>query len=127
MTGQQLAGFTFSLPSGLSSSGSVPKSRVRFIVLPGGLRRDLGWVKQMEELKMTVDLEESRREDDFDLLPEPEAAKAIFLEPHTLTVWRCKTPHKAPPYLRLGRKVFYRKSDLRTWIAAQVVRTGEGA
>lgn len=63
--------------------------------------------------------------DDFDLLDEKQAAKTIKLLPHTLTVWRCRKPSKAPPYIRLGRKIFYRRSDLRNWLAAQVVRPQE--
>lgn len=64
---------------------------------------------------------------DFDLLDEAQAAKVAKVLPHTLAVWRCRKPEKAPPYVRLGRKVFYRRVDLRDWIAAQVVRARQGA
>jgi len=64
---------------------------------------------------------------DFDLLEERQAARLVKVLPHTLMVWRCRTPHKAPPHLKLGRKVYYRRTDLRDWLAAQVVRAREGA
>ena len=35
--------------------------------------------------------------DDLQLLTEQQAAKMLRLEPHTLTVWRCRKPHKATP------------------------------
>ena len=60
--------------------------------------------------------------EDFDLLDERQAAKTIKVLPHTLTVWRCRKPHKAPPFIKIGRKVLYRRADLRDWLAAQVVR-----
>jgi hypothetical protein len=59
---------------------------------------------------------------EFDLLTERQAAKLVKVLPHTLTIWRCHG-RPAPPHIRLGRKVYYRRCDLRDWIAAQVVRT----
>lgn len=62
---------------------------------------------------------------DFDLLDEKQAAKIVKCLPHTMAVWRCRQPHKSPPYVRLGRKVYYRRQDLREWLAAKVVRAQE--
>lgn len=52
-----------------------------------------------------------------DLLNTLEAAKALRLGTATLTRWR--KLGKGPPYLEIGRKVFYRPVDLERWIEAQ--------
>jgi len=46
-----------------------------------------------------------------------EAAKFLGVQPNTLAVWRSKGINKIP-YLRLGRKILYKKSDLIQYIEA---------
>ena len=48
---------------------------------------------------------------------EGEAARALDRAPITLAIWR--TQRKGPPVTRIGRRVYYKKSSLRTWVAAQ--------
>ncbi|MCL7999432.1 helix-turn-helix domain-containing protein [Brucella sp. 21LCYQ03] len=55
-----------------------------------------------------------------DLADEAEAATILRQAPRTLTVWRCQG--RGPIFLKLGRKVFYRRSDLRRWVAAQTIK-----
>jgi predicted DNA-binding transcriptional regulator AlpA len=52
-----------------------------------------------------------------DLLNTPEAAKALRMGTATLQRWR--KAKKGPPYLEVGRKVFYRAADLEHWLTAQ--------
>jgi predicted DNA-binding transcriptional regulator AlpA len=56
---------------------------------------------------------------DEELLADPEAAAVIGVVPTTMPQWR----HRGvgPRYLKLGRLVRYRPSDLRDWINQQVV------
>ncbi len=44
-----------------------------------------------------------------------EAAKFLGVCAGTLAVWRCKGRYKVP-YIKIGRKVFYKESDLRAWL-----------
>ncbi len=46
-----------------------------------------------------------------------EAAELLKLSPVTLTQWR--SHDCGPPFLRLGRAVRYRASELRAWADAQ--------
>lgn len=52
-----------------------------------------------------------------DLLNTPEAAKALRLGTATLQRWR--KSGKGPPYIEMGRKVYYRSGDLERWVEAQ--------
>lgn len=58
--------------------------------------------------------------DPEELLDCEEAAKLLRLNTQTLASWRCKD--RGPPYLKSGRAVFYRRSDISTWLAGQIVR-----
>lgn len=40
------------------------------------------------------------------------------LKPNTLEIWRIRG--QGPPFVKLGRVVRYRKSDVETWIESQV-------
>lgn len=62
---------------------------------------------QMEDVGSTL-----RRE--LDLLTEDETAAALNAEPRTLADWR--TNGAGPDYIKLGKSVFYCRSDLRRWI-----------
>ncbi|MDH7805520.1 MULTISPECIES: helix-turn-helix transcriptional regulator [unclassified Rhizobium] len=55
-----------------------------------------------------------------DLIDETEAARLIHQTPRTLTVWRGEK--KGPAFVKLGRRVFYRKSDIRAFVVAQTVK-----
>lgn len=54
-----------------------------------------------------------------DLLDEREAAKYIGVGEGTLPVWRCTNRYNLP-YLKIGRLVRYRKSDLDLWLDSRV-------
>ncbi|HBM15774.1 MAG TPA: DNA-binding protein [Lentisphaeria bacterium] len=49
-----------------------------------------------------------------------QAAEYLGIEPRTLHNWRCLRRYKIP-YLKLGSKVIYRKSDLDAWLATKEV------
>lgn len=48
------------------------------------------------------------------------AATYLGVTPRTLEVWRCTKRHQIP-YIKVGRLVKYRQSDLDAWLAAQTV------
>jgi len=50
-----------------------------------------------------------------------EAAAYIGVKSRTLHNWRCQKRFKIP-YLKLGRKVLYRKIDLDAWLASREVK-----
>jgi hypothetical protein len=54
-----------------------------------------------------------------DLIDESEAANLLHQLPRTLAVWRCE--RRGPRFVKLGRRVFYRRSDLRAYVLAQTV------
>lgn len=49
------------------------------------------------------------------LLDDPDAASLIGVKPGTLPVWR-STGRYAIPYIKVGRRVKYRTSDLLRWL-----------
>lgn len=52
------------------------------------------------------------------------ASRIVGLSPSTLNTLRCRGG--GPPYVKLGRRVFYRVKDLRTWRDARLrSNTGE--
>jgi excisionase family DNA binding protein len=50
------------------------------------------------------------------LLTDAEAAAYIGVSPGTLTVWRCTGRYNLP-YIKVGRLVRYRQSDIDAWLA----------
>jgi hypothetical protein len=52
-----------------------------------------------------------------ELLPDAEAAAILKVKEKTMPQWRCRGV--GPIYIKIGRKVFYRRSALYAWIAAQ--------
>jgi excisionase family DNA binding protein len=56
------------------------------------------------------------------LLMEVQAAKFLSVSVRTLQNWRIK--QSGPPFIRIGRAVRYRRSDLSTWIDANTVGSG---
>ena len=56
-----------------------------------------------------------------DLLTTPEAAEVLGTTKGTLTTWRC-TRAVEIPYVKVGRNVRYRLSDLTAFLEAQTVK-----
>jgi len=54
------------------------------------------------------------------------AAAYLGISPTTLITWR-STQRQAIPYLKLGRRVLYRQSDLDAWLRQQLPDTGHTA
>jgi predicted DNA-binding transcriptional regulator AlpA len=50
-----------------------------------------------------------------DLLDESQAAQYCHLSKKTLQAWRSSKNPNQPPYMKLGRRVFYRPTDLDAW------------
>lgn len=61
-----------------------------------------------------------------ELVDEREAAKILDTKPSTLSVWR-STGRYALPFVKIGRKVRYRRSDLAAWIASRTRESGATA
>lgn len=53
------------------------------------------------------------------LFPENEAAALINVKTPTLRTWRCNKRHPLP-YVKIGRMIRYRKSDIDRFIAQHV-------
>lgn len=63
---------------------------------------------------------------DFDeLLDDKEVAALLKQRPQTLAGWRCDG--RGPQFLKVGRRVLYRRVDVQIWLAGQIVRPGEAA
>jgi excisionase family DNA binding protein len=60
---------------------------------------------------------------DGELLDEKQAASHLTLSPGTLAVWR-STGRYALPFLKVGRMVRYRRSDLDAWLEARARLSG---
>jgi excisionase family DNA binding protein len=58
------------------------------------------------------------------LLTREEAARYLSIRPQTLAVW-ASTRRYNIPYVRVGRAVRYRRSDLDAWLRERTV--GEGS
>jgi excisionase family DNA binding protein len=61
-----------------------------------------------------------------DLLDDKAAANLLDVSPGTLSVWR-STGRYALPFLKVGRKVRYRRSDLLAWLESRTRETGATA
>ena len=61
------------------------------------------------------------------LLTEKESAVFLGLENHqTLAVWRCNKRYQIP-YIKIGRNVRYRMSDLLDWLDSRTQRNEQAA
>jgi Helix-turn-helix domain len=66
-----------------------------------------------------------------ELLPEmrlcspPSAASILGVTKDTLAIWRCTKRYQLP-YVKIGRKVFYRFSDLQKFIQRRTVGSEPG-
>ena len=54
------------------------------------------------------------------LLTRPEAAAYIGVSTGTLTVW-ASTGRYSLPYIRVGRRAMYRRSDLDAWLKVRTI------
>jgi hypothetical protein len=54
--------------------------------------------------------------DPNELVPSDETAKLLNVKPQTMVTWRHEG--KGPRYLKIGRSVFYRRSDIRAYLGA---------
>lgn len=61
-----------------------------------------------------------------ELLDDKAAAIVLDVTPGTLSVWR-STGRYALPFIKVGRKVRYRRSDLMTWLDKRYRETGATA
>ncbi|NMG53609.1 helix-turn-helix domain-containing protein [Aromatoleum aromaticum] len=61
-----------------------------------------------------------------DLLDDKAAAAILDVSPGTLSVWR-STGRYALPFLKVGRKVRYRRADLLAWMESRTRATGATA
>jgi excisionase family DNA binding protein len=57
------------------------------------------------------------------LLTPPEAAAYIGVTENTLSVWRCTGRYKIP-FIKVGRLVRYRRSDLDAWLESRTRTSG---
>ncbi len=58
-----------------------------------------------------------------DLLDEQQAAIVIDVTPGTLSVWRSTGRYKLP-FIKVGRKVRYRRADLEAWLEERTHANG---
>ncbi len=61
-----------------------------------------------------------------ELLDDHAAAAYLDVSPGTLSVWR-STGRYALPFLKIGRKVRYRRADLDAWMATRLRESGATA
>ena len=61
-----------------------------------------------------------------DLLDDKAAAAILDVSPGTLSVWR-STGRYSLPFLKIGRKVRYRRADLDAWLVKRVRESGATA
>jgi hypothetical protein len=61
-----------------------------------------------------------------DLLDEHQAAITIDVTPGTLSVWR-STGRYNLPFIKVGRKVRYRRDDLEAWLESRTRANGATA
>ena len=53
-------------------------------------------------------------------LPEATIAKQFKVQPQALRVWRRQG--KGPPFIKVGRHIFYRAESLAAWLRSQEVQ-----
>ena len=53
-----------------------------------------------------------------------EVASTLEVTEHTLAMWRAEK--KGPNFVRLGRAIFYRRTDVQGWIDENVIALGGG-
>ena len=58
------------------------------------------------------------------LINENNAAKILGIAPATLAVWRCTKRYKLP-YIKVGRLIRYKESDVEAFIQSRVQNAGD--
>ncbi len=58
-----------------------------------------------------------------ELLTREEAATYLGLRPQTLATWTCEGRYNLP-FIKVGRSVRYRRSDLDAWLASRTINGG---
>jgi hypothetical protein len=53
--------------------------------------------------------------DQLELVSPADAAAALHIKKQTLAVWRCAKRHPLP-YVKVGRRVFYKRKDLECFV-----------
>ncbi len=61
-----------------------------------------------------------------ELLTEREAAQALHVSPKTLPAWR-STRRYPLKFVKIGRRVYYKREDLQKFIEARTIDPGAGA
>ena len=56
------------------------------------------------------------------LMSEKEVASFLGLKPQTLAIWRMRK--EKIPFVRMGRRIAYRREDVERWLESQIVRVG---
>ncbi len=56
------------------------------------------------------------------LMTAREAAEYLGLRPQTLAIWRCDARHL--PYIKCGRSVRYKLSDLEQFVESRTIQAG---
>ncbi len=69
-------------------------------------------------------LSEKQNKMDEQRLDTKQAAEYLGLSPETLATWRC-TKRQEIPYLKLGSRVKYLKSDLDAWLESRKVGSNQ--
>lgn len=59
-----------------------------------------------------------------ELLTTAEAAQVLGVQPQSLAVWRLRGENL--PFIKVGRLVRYRRSDVEKWLEAQTISVREG-
>jgi hypothetical protein len=54
-----------------------------------------------------------------------EVARSLEVTEHTLAMWRAE--RKGPDFVKLGRSIFYRCTDVTNWINANLVSVQEAS
>ena len=61
-----------------------------------------------------------------ELLDNGPAAEYVGIEPHTLEIWRCTGRYKIR-FIRVGRRIKYRRADLDDWLESRTVNAEEAS
>lgn len=56
----------------------------------------------------------------LDLLSEEDAARELGLHPGSLARWRRR--REGPPFITVGRRIFYRREALRDWLLSREIQ-----
>jgi excisionase family DNA binding protein len=78
-------------------------------------------ITEARTLRASIEFESSA-----ELLDDKAAAALLDVSPGTLSVWR-STGRYALPFLKIGRKVRYRRSALEAWMQARTRESGATA